>query len=77
MSQTLEATFDGEVFRPAEAVELQPDTRVQLVVTVKGASEMEKRSFLRTARSLRLEGPKDWSARLDDYLYRGESLDDE
>jgi len=26
-------------------------------------------SFLRTARSLNLEGPADWSARLEDYLY--------
>ena len=33
MNQTLEATFDGEVFRPAEAVELKPHTRVQLIVT--------------------------------------------
>ena len=33
MSQTLEATFDGEVFRPTEAVELKPDTLVQLIVT--------------------------------------------
>lgn len=27
MSQTIEATFDGEVFRPTETVELKPDTR--------------------------------------------------
>jgi predicted DNA-binding antitoxin AbrB/MazE fold protein len=33
MSQTLEATFDGEVFRPTEAVELKPDSRVRLIVT--------------------------------------------
>lgn len=33
MSQTLEATFDGEVFRPTESVELKPDTRVRLIVT--------------------------------------------
>ena len=33
MSQTLEATFDGEVFRPTAAVELSPDTRVRLIVT--------------------------------------------
>ena len=33
MSQTLEATFDGKVFRPTEAVELKPDTRVRLIVT--------------------------------------------
>jgi hypothetical protein len=35
MSQMLEATFDGEVFRPAEVVELKPDTVVHLIVTVK------------------------------------------
>ncbi|HET6976731.1 MAG TPA: hypothetical protein VFI24_10440 [Pyrinomonadaceae bacterium] len=26
-------------------------------------------SFLRVARSLKLDGPPDWSSRLDDYLY--------
>ena len=35
MSQTLEATFDGQVFRPVQTVELEPDTQVELVVTVK------------------------------------------
>ena len=35
MTKTLEATFDGAVFRPDEPVELQPNTRVQIVVTVK------------------------------------------
>lgn len=76
MSQTLEATFDGQVFRPIEIVELQPDTRVQLVVTVKVASEEKPKSFLRVARSLKLQGPKDWSSRIDDYLYGGASVDD-
>ena len=77
MSQTLEATFDGQVFRPVETVELQPDTRVQLVVTVKVASEEKPKSFLRTARSLKLQGPKDWSSRIDDYLYGDANIDDE
>lgn len=78
MSQTLEATFDGQVFRPVETVELQPDTRVQLVVTVKdAASEGEPKSFLRTARGLKLKGPTDWSSRVDDYLYGGAKSDDE
>jgi hypothetical protein len=31
-------------------------------------SDKKARSFLRTARSLRLQGPTDWSARLEDYL---------
>jgi hypothetical protein len=77
MSQTLEATFDGEVFRPTEAVELQPDTRVQLVVTVKASPEEKPKSFLRVARSLKLQGPKDWSSRIDDYLSGGANIDDE
>ena len=77
MSQILEATFDGQVFRPLEAVELQPDTRVQLVVTVKATPEEKPKSFLRVARSLKLQGPKDWSSRIDDYLYGEAQLDDE
>jgi len=76
MSQTLEATFDGQVFRPIETVELQPDTRVQLVVTIKITPEEKPKSFLRTARSLKLQGPKDWSSRIDDYLYGGANVDD-
>ena len=77
MSQTLEATFDGEVFRPIEAVALQPDTRVQLIVTVKSTAEHKPQSFLRVARSLRLSGPADWSSRVDDYLYGGATFGDE
>jgi predicted DNA-binding antitoxin AbrB/MazE fold protein len=53
--KTLEATFDGAVFRPDEPVELQPNTRVQIVVTVKPAPELKTKSFLQVARSLRLQ----------------------
>ncbi len=77
MSQTLEATFDGQVFRPVETVALQPNTQVQLIVTIKAAFEEKPKSFLRTARSLKLKGPKDWSSRIDDYLYGEASIDDE
>ena len=77
MSQTLDATFDGEVFRPTQAVELQPDTQVQLIVTVKSTTEETPKSFLRVARSLQLTGPTDWSSRVDDYLYGGANLGDE
>jgi predicted DNA-binding antitoxin AbrB/MazE fold protein len=75
MTKTLEATFDGAVFRPDEPVELQPNTRVQIVVTVKPTPEQIPKSFLRVARSLRLQGPADWSSRLDDYLDGGAKLD--
>ena len=77
MSQILEATFDGEVFRPTEVVELQPNTRVQLIVTETTSTEDKSKSFLRVARSLRLTGPADWSSRLDDYLYGGAEFGDE
>ena len=77
MSKTLEATFDGQVFRPVETVDLEPDTRVQLVVTVRDSSEEKPKSFLRTARSLKLKGPKDWSSRIEDYLYGEARIDDE
>jgi len=77
MTQTLEATFDGKVFHPTEAVELQPDTQVILTITVKKPVKKKPKSFLRTAHSLKLEGPPDWSSRLDDYLYGEAKLDDE
>jgi hypothetical protein len=37
----------------------------------------EPKSFLQVARSLRLQGPADWSSRLDDYLYGGAKLDEQ
>lgn len=77
MSQILEATFDGQVFRPVQTVELEPDTQVEIVVTVKNVPEEKSKSFLRTARALKLKGPKNFSSRLDDYLYGGANLDDE
>jgi vacuolar-type H+-ATPase subunit B/Vma2 len=70
MSETLGATFDGDVFRPDGPVGLRPNTRVRL--TVESAEPLEERrpeSFLRTARSLELEGPPNWSARLHEHLY--------
>jgi hypothetical protein len=68
MSQTVEAIYDGSVLRPDVALELEPNTRVRLVVEVLPASEPPA-SFLRTARSLGLSGPPDWSANLHEYLY--------
>lgn len=67
MIQMLVATFDGEVFRPTEAVELKPDTHVQLIVTVKSPAAEKPKSFLRVARSLKLAEPVDWSSRVDDH----------
>jgi predicted DNA-binding antitoxin AbrB/MazE fold protein len=69
MSKTLEAIFDGEVLRPDEPIELEPNTRVRLTIESIDISEKQPKSFLQTARALNLEGPSDWSERLDEYLY--------
>ena len=78
MSQTLDATFDGEVFRPDGPIQLEPNTRVRLTIEpVPTSAPPESESFLRVARSLNLEGPPDWSSRLDEYLYGGTDTSDE
>ena len=75
MEKTIKALFDGEVFRPAEPVALEPNTYVQIIIAAvspgQGAAPV---SFLQVARALNLEGPADWSTNLDKYLY---DLDDE
>jgi hypothetical protein len=67
MDRTIEATFDGQVFRPTEPVSLPPNTVVRL--TVEPVSTEQPTSFLRTALSLKLDGPPDWASNLDKYLY--------
>ncbi len=69
VAQTIEALFDGRVFRPAEPVGLKPNTRVQITVEAIVPAETGAGAFLRTARSLNLEGPQDWSENLERYLY--------
>ena len=77
MSQTLEAIFDGEVLRPDEPVDLEPNTRVRITIESEERPEKKNKSFLDTALSLKLEGPPDWSENLDDYLYGGEKRREE
>lgn len=69
MVQTIEAFFDGAVLRPDEPLALEANTRVRVTVETLPAKEQHPRSFLRTARALKLDGPADWSANLDHYLY--------
>lgn len=77
MTRTVQAIFDGEVFRPEEDVDLEPNTRVRITVVPEIQTESQRVSFLDMAASLNLEGPPDWSARLDDYLYGDLIKDDE
>ncbi len=69
MSDTILATFDGKVFRPAHPVALEPNTAVRLTVEPIASPPEEPMSFLRTAMAQRLEGPPDWATNLDKYLY--------
>jgi len=73
VSTTIDATFDGNVFRPAEPVSLAPNTPVRLTIQTLPVKSDKGASFLRTARSLNLEGPPDWASQLDKYLYGEEA----
>jgi len=77
MTHKVLATFDGSVFRPRTPVDLEPGTEVLLTVdseesaTASEEQPPKTRSFIETALSLNVEGPSDWSQRIDDYLYGG------
>ncbi len=75
MTRSIEAVFDGTTLRPDEPLELPPNTRVRLTIESL-ATPTPGGSFLRTARSLALEGPRDWSSNLEAYL-DGEKADSE
>jgi hypothetical protein len=72
MSTTIDATFDGDVFRPVGPVPLSPNTPVRLTVETVPVSRPPA-SFLATARALHLQGPPDWASNLDAYLYDQEA----
>jgi hypothetical protein len=73
MTKSIEAIFDGVTLRPDEPLELPPNTRVRLTIESL-PTRGEAGSFLRTARTLGLAGPPDWSSNLETYLY-GENPD--
>ena len=66
MTQIVHATFDGQVLRPDEPLALLPNTRVVVTIETLEECSASPQSFLKTARSLNLEGPPDWSTRLDE-----------
>jgi hypothetical protein len=70
MTRTVYLTFDGQVFRPEGPIDLEPDTRVRATIEPAGAKAGALGAFLAIAKSLKLDGPPDWSSHLEDYLYR-------
>jgi len=88
MEKTVNATFDGEVFRPDEPVDLESNTKVRLLIeeTPKRNLKLEFMAkkpggkpyeFFEYLRSLKLDGPSDWSENLDEYLYHGKPFSNE
>ncbi len=75
MTKVLYALYDGKVLRPEEHVALAPNTRVRVTIEALEGPPDADVSFLKTARALELEGPPDWAAHLDAYLYGGDDAD--
>ncbi len=84
MELTFEATFDGEVFRPDEKVDLEPNTKVK--VTIKEPKKLklvvkpkkgigEPYAFLKYLETVSIDAPPDYASNLDEYLYGGKSLE--
>ena len=70
MTKTLTAVFDGKVLRPDGPVDLEPNARYRLTVEQE-TGQIEARSAWDVLESLAgtIEGPEDWAAEHDHYLY--------
>lgn len=69
MVRTIEAVYDGQVLRPENPLALEPNTRVRITIETLEPATGKTASFLRTARLLELDGPRDWSVNPDAYRY--------
>ena len=77
MIRTVHAIYDGKVLRLEEPVDLEPNTHVRIAIEKIESEKAKTNSFLQTARSLSLEGPADWSTRLEEYLYGSKRVADD
>lgn len=78
MDKIVDATFDGEVFRPDGPVDLAPNTRVKLRLQVKEKKKTGKPyAFIDLALGANLDLPPDYASNIDEYLYGGKSLDND
>lgn len=73
MTKTIKARYDGRTLYPAEPLPLPRDTWVELTVHTEIQPEQDEdvgaTTFFDVARSISIEGPPDWSSRIDHYLY--------
>lgn len=68
VTKTLHAIFDGDVLRPEEAADLEPNARYLITIKRKEAGKPSLWDIL-SKFSGKVEGPKDWSKEHDHYLY--------
>ncbi len=64
MGTTVDAIYDGEALRPESPLVLKPNTRVRITIETVEPAPQTTESFLHTARSLNLDGPRDWAENL-------------
>lgn len=72
MTKTIQARYDGRAIHPDEPLPLPRDARITITVHAEEPQEDEDvgaTTFFDVARSISIEGPPDWSARIDHYLY--------
>jgi hypothetical protein len=69
LTEVIPAMFDGKSFLLNKLPNLKPDTQVMIHIEAIEKKAEKKGSFLKTARALNLDGPEDWSEKLDYYLY--------
>ncbi|HYH78187.1 MAG TPA: hypothetical protein VEX86_00270 [Longimicrobium sp.] len=83
MTRTITATYDGRDIHPDEPLPLPRDTRITITVHAEAtdreseplsAGDVEQprtnETFAEAVRRIRIDGPADWSQRVDDYLGR-------
>jgi hypothetical protein len=83
MTKTITATYDGRDIHPDEPLPLPRDTRITITVHAAetdrepnplAAADVElprtNETFAEAVRRIRIDGPADWSQRVDDYLGR-------
>jgi hypothetical protein len=68
MVKTQETVFDGKVFHPIEPLALAANTHIWVTIDTAVMVENTPYSFLKTVRSLNLDGPPDWATRLTDEI---------
>ncbi len=74
--QTVEAVYDGKVLRTQTPLALKPNTHVRLTIETTQVKRGKSKSFLETARSLKIKGPSDLAENLDEYLYGRKSINE-